>query len=205
MFVKKHVNSIFNSNSYLIHTDEEKEVWIIDPGDSQPIIEWLNNNKKHLKGILLTHSHFDHIYGVNDLQEIFPEVNVYASFYAIEGMMSIKLNGSLYQEMPFTIKRQDINIIKENDQIQLWKDVSLNVFETPGHDRDCLSFQMNNNLFTGDALIPGIRVFTKLRYSDKAQAANSVKRIFEQFDEDTILWPGHNDHCLLSSLKNVKV
>lgn len=201
MFVKKYINSIFNSNSYLIYTEEEKEVWVIDPGDRQPIIEWLNNNNKILKGILLTHSHFDHIYGINDLQEIFTTINVYASFYAIEGMMSVKLNGSLYQEMPFTIKRQDINIIKEGDRMLLWKDISLNVFETPGHDRDCLSYQIEKNLFTGDALIPGIKVYTKLKYSDKTKAANSIQRIFEQFDDNTMIWPGHENNCLLGDLK----
>lgn len=201
MFVKKYINSVFNSNSYLIYTEVEKEVWVIDPGDSQPIIEWLNNNNKILKGILLTHSHFDHIYGINDLQEIFTTINVYASFYAIEGMMSVKLNGSLYQEMPFSIKRQDINIIKEGDRMLLWKDISLNVFETPGHDRDCLSYQIEKNLFTGDALIPGIKVYTKLKFSDKTQAANSIQRIFEQFNDNTMIWPGHENNCLLGDLK----
>lgn len=201
MFVKKYINSIFNSNSYLIYTEEEKEVWVIDPGDSQPIIEWLNINNKNLEGILLTHSHFDHIYGINDLQEIFTTINVYASFYAIEGMMSVKLNGSLYQEMPFTIKQQDINIIKEGDHMLLWKDISLNVFETPGHDRDCLSYQIEKNLFTGDALIPGIKVVSKMKYGDKTQAEKSIKRIFEQFDNDTMIWPGHKNNCLLGELK----
>lgn len=201
MFVKKYINSIFNSNSYLIYTEEEKEVWVIDPGDSQPIIEWLNINNKILKGILLTHSHFDHIYGINDLQEIFTTINVYASFYAKEGMMSVKLNGSLYQEMPFSIKRQDIDIIKEGDRMLLWKDILLNVFETPGHDRDCLSYQIKKNLFTGDALIPGIKIYTKLKYSDKTQAANSIQRIFEQFDDNTMIWPGHENSCLLGDLK----
>ena len=203
MLVQKYVNSIFNSNSYLIYTEKEKEVWVIDPGDSQPIIGWLNNNGKILKGILLTHSHFDHILGINDLQELFPEIVVYASFYAIEGMMSEKLNGSLYQEMPFTIKRQDIHILKEGNSMLLWQDISLIVYETPGHDRDCLSFLIGKNLFTGDALIPGIKVFTKLKYSDKTQAGNSIKRIFEQFDDDTMIWAGHENNCLLGDLKKI--
>jgi len=199
MFVKKNINSIFKSNSYLLF-GEEKELWVIDPGDSQPIIEWLSFKKKSLKGILLTHSHFDHIYGVNNLQEVYPKVKVYASYYAVEGMMSEKLNRSLYQEMPFTIKRQEINVIKEGDHIQLWNGITLNVFETPGHDRDCLSFQINKNLFTGDALIPGLKVYTKLKYSDKIQATNSINRIFEIFADDTIIWPGHENNCLLGNL-----
>lgn len=201
MLVKRFINSIFTSNSYLLYKTGEKGVWVIDPGDSQPIIEWLNNKNKILKGILLTHSHFDHIYGVNELQNIFPKINIYAAFYAIEGMMSEKLNGSLYQEMPFTITRQDIIILKEGDKMLLWNGITLNVWETPGHDRDCLSFQIEKNLFTGDALIPGIKIFTKLKYSDKTLAVNSIQKIYEQFDDDTIIWPGHENNCLLGDLK----
>lgn len=201
MLVKKYVNSIFTSNSYLLYLEEDKGIWVIDPGDSNQIIEWLNKKNKLLKGIFITHSHFDHIYGINDLLEKCSGINVYASFYAIEGMMSEKLNGSLYNEMPFVIKRQDVNIIKEGDRILLWKDLFLNVFETPGHNRDCLSFQMEKNLFTGDALIPGIKVVSKMKYGDKTQAEKSIKRIFEQFDNDTMIWPGHENNCLLGDLK----
>jgi len=67
MLVKKYINRIFTSNSYLLYREEEKQVWVIDPGDTDQIIEWLDKNDKILKGMLITHSHFDHIYGINDL------------------------------------------------------------------------------------------------------------------------------------------
>lgn len=200
MFVKRFVNSIFNSNSYIIYS-EETETWVIDPGDSKQILDWLNNNNKILKGILITHSHFDHIYGINDLQEKFPDAKMHASFYAKEGMMSDKLNGSLYHEKPYVIEQQEVYIIKDGDRIKLWKDVFLDSIETPGHNRDCMSFHVQNNLFTGDALIPGIKVVTKIKYGDKIQAANSIKRIFELFNDETLIWPGHKDNCLLGTLR----
>jgi len=203
MKVEQFINNIFNSNSYIIYSDEGDNAFVIDPGDSDVIIEWLENNNKFLKSIIITHSHFDHIYGINNLQERFPEIKVYASFYAIEGMMSEKLNGSLYMEIPFVIIRQDIIIIKEGDKIPLYNTFTLNVFETPGHDRDCLTFQVNNNLFTGDALIPGIKVHTKSKYSDKIQAEDSVKKIFAKFDDKTMIWPGHNKACLMVNIKNI--
>lgn len=201
MKVKQFINSLFTSNSYIIYSEESEYVFVIDPGDSKPIIDWTILNNKHVKSIFITHSHFDHIYGVNDLQEKFPLINVYTSFYAKEGMMCEKLNGSLYMEIPFVIKRQDINIVKEGDQIQLWDNIYLNVFETPGHDRDCLSFYVENNLFTGDALIPGIKVHTKLKFSNKNLAEETIKRILEQFDNDIIIWPGHGENCVLETLK----
>ena len=201
MKVKRFINSIFTSNSYILYTDDEKEVWGIDPGDSNQITDWLQIHDKKLKGIFITHAHFDHIYGINDLQKIFPEIPCYASLYAREGMISEKLNGSVYHEMPYVVKRKDIKIIKEGDSIKLWKNITLNVFETPGHNRDCLSFQIGKNLFTGDALIPGIKVFTKFKGANKAQAIMSVNRIFEEFADDIRIWPGHERNCLLGDLK----
>lgn len=203
MKVKQFVNTVFNSNTFLLYHDMEKGVWVIDPGSSiHELIEWVERNGKILNGILLTHTHFDHIYGLNDLQDNFPNVIMYASLYAKEGMISERLNGSYYQEIPFTIKHPEMTIVKENDKIQLWKDITLKVLETPGHDRDCLSFYVEKNLFTGDALIPGIKVHTKLKFSNKTQAEESLQKIFEEFSDDTKIWPGHANNSLLGNIKN---
>jgi len=202
MKIKRFINNIFNSNTFLLYHNKENGVWVIDPGSSSnELIEWMERKGFILNGIFLTHTHFDHIYGINDLQDEFTDVIIYASFYAKEGMMSERLNGSYYQEIPFTIKRSELIIVKENDKIQLWNDLTLRVLETPGHDRDCLSFQVEKNLFTGDALIPGVKVHTKLKHSNKILAENSIKRIIEQFDNNIIIWPGHGENCLLETLK----
>jgi len=202
MEIIQYRNSIFSSNTYLLYQKELKGVWLIDPGDTNQIIDWIEDNGKIVRGILLTHSHFDHIYGVNDLAEKFPEINIYASYHAKEGLYSEKLNGSLYMEIPFVIKKQDLTIVKESDLIELWKGLFLRVIETPGHGRDCLSFEVEKNLFTGDALIPGIKVYTKTKYGDKEVARNSINRIFDQFDDLTIIWPGHESSCFLGDLKS---
>lgn len=202
MKIKKFVNNILSSNSYILYFDERDSVFVIDPGESNHIFHWLSSNSKFIKGIFITHSHFDHIFGINDLLGEFPEIIVYASSYTKVGMMSEVLNGSRYHDTPYIVNRQDISIIKEGDIIPLWDDVSLTVLETPGHDRDCMSYQVEKNLFTGDSLIPGIKVFTRSKYSDKTTAAYSINRIFEQFDDDTILWPGHLDSSLLGTLKS---
>ena len=83
----------------------------------------------------------------------------------------------------------------------MWKGLFLRVIETHGHARDCFSFEVEKNLFTGDALIPGINVFTKLKYADKEIAGNPITRIFDQFDDLTIIWIKHESSCFLGDLK----
>lgn len=204
MNVKRFVNNVFNSNTYLLHQELNYDVWVIDPGSNfNELIEWIEINGKILKGILLTHSHFDHICGINYLHDKYTDLIIYASLFTKEGLLCEKLNGSLYMETPFVIKTKRINIIKEGDILYLWDTVKLNVLETPGHDRDCISFLVNENLFTGDALIPGIKVHTKLKYSNKKLAEESIKRILDEFSDETIIWPGHEDKCFLYDLKKI--
>ena len=201
MNVQRFVNNIFNSNTYVLYQDVDNYIWVIDPGSSiNELIEWVERKEKILKGILLTHSHHDHINGLNDLIDKFSNVVMYASIFAKEGMMSSKINGSYYLETPFTIINPEFNIVKENDTIQLWDEVILKVFETPGHDRDCISFLVEKNLFTGDALIPGIKVHTKSKHGDKIIAKETIKKMFELFQSNIMIWPGHSNNCLLSDV-----
>jgi hydroxyacylglutathione hydrolase len=198
--VSAHINSVLNSNTYILSLEGYSSVWIIDPGDTDSILEWVRKRNKYVNGILVTHSHYDHIYGINELLQLYPNIKVYSSFYAKEGMMSDKLNGSRYHENPYEIDGSSIEELNDGDRIILWPDFYLDVLETLGHSRDCFSFYINQNLFTGDALIPNHKVVTKMKFGDAELALKSLKLIFEKFDSNTFIWPGHGDGCLLDKI-----
>lgn len=201
MKVERFVNSIFTSNSYIVYFEEIDSVYVVDPGDSKPILDWIKENNKFLKGIFITHSHFDHIYGVNDLYDVYPHVEIYASKYAKEGMLSAKLNRSYYTENPFVVKCSNIEIVDEGDKIPILEDIFANVIYTPGHNNDCLSFKIFQHLFTGDALIPGIKVYTKSKAGDKIKAKESIIRIINQFKSETLICPGHGEICSIDTIE----
>lgn len=200
--VIRFVNSIFTSNSFILYFIGDNGAWVVDPGDSVPILLWLKNNNKNLRGILVTHSHFDHIYGINDLCDNFPEVVIYASKQAREGMFSAKLNSSHYTETPFVVKCTNIKIVEEPYHILLTENIYAKVIATPGHNNDCLSFEINQHLFTGDALIPGIKVYTKSKFGNKLLAKESIDRIFNSYNPTTLICPGHGDICHLEDILN---
>jgi len=86
--VIRFINSRFTSNSYIIYSSENEEVWIVDPGDFSPLYDWMHaNDKTNVKGVLITHVHFDHIYGVNELYSKFPSTIFYV--YNEEGIKCI--------------------------------------------------------------------------------------------------------------------
>lgn len=202
MQVKKFTNRILSSNSYIIYKEDEKEVWLIDPGDSGPIMDWIKLKNKTVKGILLTHYHIDHIYGVNDFCEKFPELNIYASELSLVGLFSAKLNGSYYMEMDYVVSCEDIQIVVENSQIELFNSTQIAiVIGTPGHNNDCISFKIGKYLFTGDSLMPGVKVHTKSKKANNLIAQETISRIIENYPDNTIICPGHKDICLLKDIE----
>ena len=57
--------------SYLVIDDTNNSACVIDPGEAQPIINFLKDKDIELKYILNTHHHFDHIGGNKDLKKKF--------------------------------------------------------------------------------------------------------------------------------------
>lgn len=68
IIIKKVTVGKWKVNCYLISCEEE--AWIIDPGDDvETIISSFDLNNYDLKGIVNTHSHFDHIGAVAEIKE----------------------------------------------------------------------------------------------------------------------------------------
>ena len=55
--------------SYLIIDDSNNSACVVDPSESQPIINFLDNKNIKLKYILNTHHHYDHIGGNQELKK----------------------------------------------------------------------------------------------------------------------------------------
>ncbi len=182
------VNSVFNSKTYILGEENSDFVWLVDCGDFDKILEKVGD--KNIRGVLLTHAHFDHLYGIPTLLEYFPKVKIYTNNFGKEALANERLNMSRYHETPLSIVSENILKCIEGDTIPIFKDIDALVFDTPGHNPSCLTFQIKKYLFTGDAYIPGIKVVTTLPKSDKKLALQSVQRILD-LSKDKIICSGH--------------
>ena len=80
--IKEIVNSIFTSKTYILYKEQKDKAWLVDMGDIEPVLAFLEEKHLIVEGVLLTHAHFDHIYGVVPLVEKYPQCKVYLTEYA---------------------------------------------------------------------------------------------------------------------------
>ena len=184
-------NRVFNSRTYILSDEKYDSVWLVDCGDTDRVLDMIG--KKSVEGVLLTHAHSDHIYGLEELIRRFPTVKVYTNAAGVEALKSPKLNISHYHsEYPdISIDAPDnLCVLKEGDSLEVLG-MPVHVYETPGHAPSCLTYIIDNKAFTGDSYIPGVKVFTGFPQSNKKQAEASVARILK-LSADCQIMPGHS-------------
>ncbi|MDA9211141.1 hydroxyacylglutathione hydrolase [Methylophilaceae bacterium] len=120
-------------DNYIWLIQEKLNGIIVDPGDAKPVLTKLEKEKINLKAILITHKHHDHIGGIEELINNYPNVKIYGP-----------------ENNQFGFKYQ---IVKEGDAITVsGTKVKFNIIETPGHTLDHIVYVDKEHLFCGDTL-----------------------------------------------------
>ena len=188
--VKKIVGNLLFSNMYLLYENNSTNCWLIDIGDSLALARELPNGN-NVRGVFLTHTHYDHIGGINGLHRMFPQCMVYTSEVGKEALYSSKKNLSFYHDSPIVYEGDNVSILRDGDSVKLFEDVLLYVKETPGHNDSCLTYYSDKYIFTGDSFIPEVPVVTKLPGGNRMKSIESVKFILSLANNRTIL-AGHD-------------
>ena len=68
------------ANCYLVWDEVSREATLFDTGwEAQPILDLIAENQLQLRYIFLTHTHEDHVAGLGDIREKFPQVLLHSS------------------------------------------------------------------------------------------------------------------------------
>ena len=146
---------------------------------------------RRLRGVLLTHAHFDHIYGLNVLAAIFPSLSIYTNREGQEELLSDKLNFSRYYGEPFVLDvPENVRLVESDGCVDLFDGITAQAIFTPGHSPSCVTWVVDDALFTGDSFIPGVKTVTNVPHSNKEQAAVSEALIRDLADH-RIVYAGH--------------
>lgn len=190
MKVSRIINSLLCSCSYILTQEKISDVWLIDIGDLDLIKEELLYTQM-IKGVFITHSHFDHIYGLNDLVEQYPNMQIYISEDGAKGLYDDKKNFSLYYEAPLNFQGGNVCVVQDGDRVEIFEGVYVECFYTPGHDTSCMTFRCGDYLFTGDSYIPNEKPVTNLKGGNKEDYYKSLEKIKKLINQKIIICPGH--------------
>lgn len=153
------------SDNYIWVIEEGEDVALVDPGEANGVLSYLEEGH-NLVAILLTHNHDDHIGGVREILEKYPDVIVYG---------------------PTETDSLATQVVQEGDTFTLFGK-SVKVFKTAGHTKEHISFLMDDALFCGDALFSGGcgRVFT-----GDYEAQYDALQKFNGLSDDVKVYAGH--------------
>ncbi len=166
----------FEDNYIWLVTTNEGSI-VVDPGESSKIIKLIDENKINLKGIFVTHHHYDHTNGLKDL--------------------SRKLNIDIYG--PCNNINEINKRVKNSDHISILG-IDFKIIEVPGHTLDHIAFYSFNDgepiLFCGDTLFAGGcgRIFEGT-YEQMFESLNKLSSL----PKNTKIYCGHE--YTLSNLK----
>ena len=126
----------FDDNYIWLMTTNEGSI-VVDPGESINLLKVIEKKNIKLDAILVTHHHYDHTGGIEELLTKYPNLKVYGPNNNVDLIKSRLVDGEL------------LNVIG----------VDFEVIEIPGHTLDHIAYYANINnsplLFCGDTLFAG--------------------------------------------------
>lgn len=151
MIVKRFLSQKnFACNAYVCSINQTN--FIIDLGHFDQSLKNYIDQIGGIDFILLTHAHFDHMMGVDELLKVYPSVKVYGIYETNELAHDDKLNGSKLFLGNSIIPNFKVECLKIG--INKIENISFELIYNPGHTCDSVSyyFKEHNALFVGDFL-----------------------------------------------------
>ncbi|MCR5484593.1 MAG: MBL fold metallo-hydrolase [Clostridiales bacterium] len=195
----------FQTNCYVAVDEKSGEAVVVDPGDcTEELIGLLNDESiKNVSYILLTHSHFDHVCGVNELRRL---TGAKVAVHSLDAPALLEENTEFARSSGYIQKRTEPDILLNDGDVITAGDMQFEVMHTPGHTVGgvCYIEKKERVIFSGDTLFCRTVGRTDFPGGSVLQLNESLRRLCA-LDGDYEVLPGHNRSTTLSSerVKNI--
>ena len=190
MRIEKITCGIIDNNNYILI--KGNNCLIVDLSDFSAIDKYIESSTLNVVGILLTHTHWDHLFGVEEFVKKY-NVPVYLS--------SNRPNYFLDADFDYTIKKYGIRTHFNPDNMELIfldegdysvDEFQFSVIDVPGHTSCSIVYYFvgEKTMFTGDFLFRETIGITNTLLSNKKDMENSLKKI-KLYPDDITIYPGH--------------
>ena len=186
------VMGMCQTNCYFVYPEGKSEVILFDPADrGDYIYHSLKDKGFTVAAILLTHGHFDHIWGLEELKEL-SGAKVYAYEEEKEVCENASVNVSKGAGRPCEITADEY--VKDGATISV-AGMSCQLIATPGHTKGscCYYFEEEGILISGDTLFQESVGRTDLPTGSMSALVRSVKEKLMVLPADVKVYPGHGE------------
>ncbi len=189
----------YGANCWIIIDEDSGEFALIDPSPTGDAFEEFllkrNLDKKNMKYILLTHGHFDHITGADEIRDISGAPLAIHEADA-DFLTNSDKNAYKYFFREDLIMRPAEIILHDGDVLPLGKS-EIKVVSTPGHTEGSICFFVGDNIYTGDTLFDRSIGRTDLIGGNQATLEESLRKLIS-LDRDYNIYPGHGSVSTLN-------
>lgn len=164
------------TNSYIIGGDQGGDALIIDPGVMDiPLLKLIEENNYYIRHILVTHSHDNHVKGIQTLRRIY-QADIYSN------------NPRLYNF--------NCTSLSHEQELDL-SGFKIKCIALPGHSSDSMIYEIRGMLFTGDSLTAG-RIGETPNSFTRANLLQNLRERILNLPGDAPVFPGHGPPSTLA-------
>ena len=185
MKIDKIIGGQIESNGYIVYEKEGGEGFIIDPGyNAKKYIEKVREKALKIKGIILTHHHYDHIGAAINIKK--------------ELASPIMIHSADADHLPF---HADIHL-KDKDVLSL-ENESFEIVNTPGHTEGgiCIISHKHKIIFTGDTIFDTDIGRTDFKDSDPWKMKDSIINVVNKWGNEYTIYPGHGGNASMRAVR----
>ena len=198
MKVRSFICNMLHENCYVVYDEASREAAIIDPGfywdnEKKLLTDYIDAQQLHVKYLLCTHLHFDHIFGTTFIEDSYG-VKLSASLNDSMWIDNFASSVARFGIRPNGTPRPVAHPLHDGDTLSLGES-TLQCIATPGHSAGGMCFydQVGKQLFSGDTLFQSSIGRTDFADGNYAQLIRSIQEGLLTLPPETVVYPGHGD------------
>lgn len=161
---------------YLIEDRASRRAAVVDPAwEVDRVLRLAADHGVRITDVLLTHSHHDHINGID------------AVLAAHDARLHL-----LKAEAQFWNRHLDLPTLHHGGDVIQLGETPIQVLHTPGHTPGSACYRLGNDLITGDTLFVYGCGRCDLKGGDPEQMYHTLKKLADELPRQTVIHPGHN-------------
>ena len=186
------------TNCYILQSDSA--ALLVDPGDEpERILRFLNDLSVKPSRIIATHTHFDHVLGVDAIRA---KLKIPFLIHEDDLSMLESMQSRLRQIMGFSVPPPpNVDQFLKNGESIAFGQEKVKVIHTPGHSPGSISLAGQGFVLTGDALFNQSIGRTDLPGGDFDTLVRSIAERLFSLGDDTIVYPGHGPETSIGDEK----